>query len=447
MRRSPRTLLALFLGFLLVVALALAFLPTYQSSTDSAGQVRVSQVDTSAYPEIAIYTAVSDAAGDLQTGLTRTDFQIIEDGTPVDLTGFVGPGGTSISTALVIDRSGSMGDAGKIDGARNAADAFVALLRPDDQAALISFNSDVQTVKPFSSDQDALQAAIDRLHPDGGTALYDSIIEAVDLLHNQPGRRVLLVLTDGQDCRDSSDCPAEFGSSHSLDEAIDYARSAGQPVYVVGLGEQGGRDHAGIDESVLRQIATGTDGAYYYSPDASDLAGLYTTLAGNLQGEYRLTYLSPRPFYDGTRRDIQVLAAGVSGGAGYTEYHLINVTSNPLVGLALLLPLLGLLGLPGLLAHRRGRDLPLPDPIASDPACLAAESAIAAPAPPDPVAALRCVQCDAPLRPGAKFCGGCGATQPSQPPPERRTFCDMCGCPLAPGALRCRECGEPVVQR
>ncbi|MBX0330803.1 VWA domain-containing protein [Oscillochloris sp. ZM17-4] len=444
-----RRLSLLLFSLLLVLLLGLAFLLPASRSAQAipGGQVRVTQVDTSAYPQVSIFTSVGDPAGGPRANLARADFQIMEDGTPVDLIGFVGAGGSAISTALVVDRSGSMEDAGKIEGARAAAEAFVQLLRPGDRAALISFNDEVQTVEPFTDDQGELQRSIERLRPDNGTALYDAIVAGVDLLRDQPGRRALLVLTDGQDCRESNACPVEAGSAHSLREAIDYATAAGQAVYVVGLGERSGGSDTGVDEGVLRQIATGTDGAYSYSPDAAALADLYTALAGDLQGEYQLTYLSPRPFYDGTRRDIQVTVAGFSAGAGYTERHLINVTSSPLVGAALLAPLLGLLLLPGLLAARRRTQPSGGADHVSSPALADGPPAIAAapePAAQPAAAGRRCVSCDAPLRPGARFCGGCGATQPAEASatPGRRTFCDMCGRPLLPGATFCSACGE-----
>ena len=447
MRRISLAVLALLVGLLLVFALLFraGFTPPLAHS-DS--QVRVTQVDTSAYPQVSLYTSVSDPSGRLRTDLARSDFQIVEDGAAVDLSGFVGAGGSAISTALVIDHSGSMADAEKMAGARKAADAFVSLLRPGDQAALISFNSQVQVSESFTADRAVLQSAIDRLHPEGGTALYDSIVAGVDLLRTQPGRRVLLVLTDGQDCRDLSDCPHEAGSSHRLSEAISYAAAAGQAVYVVGLGEQGGNSDSGIDEGVLRQIATGTDGRYFYSPDAAALADLYTSLAGSLQREYQLIYVSPRPFYDGTRRDIQVTVAGVRVGTGYTERHLINVTSSPLVGAALLLPLLGLLFLPGAITSRRrtstevGVEPDHPSKLADMPPVGTQPEAVPAPV----MTSQHCTHCGVSLRAGARFCGRCGFTQLVTSPTAggRRTFCDMCGRPLLPGASFCADCGEPV---
>jgi hypothetical protein len=148
-----------------------------------------------------------------------------------------------------------------------------------------------------------------------------------------------------------------------------------------------------------------------------------------------------------------VAVAGQSVGAAYTERHLINVTSSPLVGAALLLPLLGLLFLPGLLAARRVRDdlapgaSDPPSPQLSDgPSVIVVAPAVES-APVAVLTAQSCVSCAAPLRPGARFCGRCGATQPAPPAAagERRSFCDMCGRPLLPGASFCAACGTEVL--
>jgi Ca-activated chloride channel family protein len=408
---------------------------------------------------------VRDDDGDLRGGLSSDDFSVTEDGQPVDLVDFRGGGaGGELSAALVIDRSGSMEDDDKIDGARDAAAAFVDQMRPGDQATIIPFSSEVEPYSDFTDDQDDLREQIGELRADGGTALYDAIVAGVDALRDQSGRRVLLVLADGQDCSAPFDgCPDDAGSRTSLDEAIAYAEQAGQPVYVVGLG-----DGDTIDADTLQQIADQSGGRYFYAPDAGDLAELYADVAGAVQQEYRLTYVSPRPFYDGTRRDIQVAVGGVAAGTGYTERHLINVVSSPLVGLVLLLPLAGLLALPEIRRRRAARSAggagqtgaaPLAPslPLAPSIAPSAAPATIVAPAapativasPPARDAGQRCGSCHTQLRPGARFCPRCGATQPVAPAPaaERRAFCDMCGRPLQAGAQRCDSCGEPVARR
>lgn len=468
MRRAA--IAALVLVACLIAALFL-WMPTRDSAPQLGdGQVRVEQVDTAAYPQISLFVSVRDAAGEPRGDLSRDDFTVTEDGQPVEIADFRGGGAAgAISAALVIDRSGSMDDDDKIDGARDAAAAFVEQMRPGDQATIITFNESVLTYEDFTSDQQELLREVRQLRPEGNTAIFDAVIAGVEALRDQPGRRLLLLLTDGEDT--SSDA--------SLAEALEYAEQAGQPVYVVGLGGRGVNVFgfqlfAQIDEETLQKIADETGGRYFYAPDAADLAMLYTDVAGGVQQEYRLTYVSPRPFYDGTRRDIQVAVDGVTAGTGYTERHLINVVSSPLVGLVLLVPLAGLLALPEIMRRRRAGGkgsasagappLAAPAPAlaqaapagsaspAAAPATIAVAPASASatiPAAPAPATQRVCVSCAAPLRQGARFCSRCGVTQPVVPAPaaERRSFCDMCGSPLMAGSQFCTACGEPVARR
>jgi VWFA-related protein len=432
---------------LLLLLLALPAVPAYAQAADTA---RVTQVDSSRYPDVTLYVSVTDPAGQAVGGLAARDFAITEDGQPVAISGFAGGGASAVSTVLVIDRSGSMEDNDKLEGAKDAARAFVEQMRPGDRTALIAFSSQSRMLQPFTGERSDLLAAIDRIEPDGGTALYDGVVAGVDALAGAPGRRALLLLTDGQDCRDSSSCPAVYGSRHSLEQAIDAASKQSQPLYVVGLGDRGSDERDGIDEPVLQRLAQSTGGEYFYAPSGDQLAGLYRKLSSSLQQEYALTYRSPRPFYDGTRRDIQVRVGGApAASGGYVERHLINVRSDPRVGALLLLPLLGALLLPMLVRRRvRGGGTPsvnVPIVVDTPAASPAVGATIVQPhsvvvIPPD---LPRCRSCDAPLlRAGARFCAECGAAQDAEPSaPARRVFCDQCGRPMRSGAQFCSHCG------
>jgi Ca-activated chloride channel family protein len=435
----------------MLLVLMLLLLTALPAAAQAPGP-RVTQVDSSRYPDVTLYVNVLDASGQPMGGLTARDFAVSEDGQPVEITGFAGGGASPVTTMLVIDRSGSMEESDKMAGARDAARAFVDQMRAGDRTGVIAFNSNARTVEGFTGSQNDLVEAISRIRPDGGTALYDSVVAGVDALKNESGRRALLVLTDGQDCRDSDSCPRDYGSDHSLRDAIDYATQQGQPLYVVGLGDRGSDDTDGIDEEVLGRLARETAGDYFYAPEASQLADLYRRLSSDIQHEYALTYRSPRPFYDGTRRDIQVSVGGAPAAAGrYVERHLIDVRSSAPVGLLLLLPILGALLLPSLLGRgRRGGATPSqasPVPIEFEPQP-ATSSTIMQPAglvviPPD---VAHCGACDAPLLvAGAHFCSACGAAQAAQSEAPRRVFCDQCGRPMRAGAHFCSSCGAHAV--
>lgn len=400
--------------------------PVGASAQEPGATVRVTQVDTSAYPDITVYVAATDISGNPIAGLPQSEFAITEDGTPVDLTTFTGSGDVAMSTALLIDHSYSMEEDEKLGGAKDAARTFVNQMRPGDQTALIAFDATPDMLQSFTNTQDALYDTIKRLGFGDGTAIYDGVIQGVDVLQQREGRRVLLLLTDGQDCHDvaSDSCPASYGSTHALDEAIAYANDYQQPVYVVGLGEKSrtNGDGFGIDETVLHRIASETGGDYFYAPDADQLVSLYNTLSANLHSEYALTYRSPRPFYDGTHRDIQVQVGELTSSGAYTERHLLNVQSNFLVGVVLLLPLVGLLLLPTLLSKRAPTE-PATPATAAVPADTNDDDADDTPGSTSnisntgqtqttaPAHTLLCQQCGKPLRPGANFCGNCGTRQ------------------------------------
>ncbi len=399
MQRALGPLMALILLMAVVLLLASALVrPTLVAPQEHAA--RVEQVDSSAYPQIDVYVTVEDVAGRPRRNLEREDFRLREEGVPVDLSGFGGAGAEPVTSLLVIDQSLSMAEAGKIEGAREAAAAFVELMRPGDQAGVLVFNEEADLRQDFSDNHGELARTIARIRPTGGTALYDAVVAGVELLQAVPGRRLLLVLSDGQDCRVAGDgCPDEYGSQQTLDEAIAYAQAAGQPVVVVGLGNPSGVDEAGIDEEALGRIAAESGGQYFYTPQANELAGLYTEVAGAVQQEYRLSYVSPRPFYDGTRRVIEVQVGAALATSGYTERHLINVVAAPLVGLVLLLPLVGLLVLPGIVSARQRKPatnaIPEPQPALGEKTS-------------GSIGAHSCSFCGTTMRTGAHFCPSCG---------------------------------------
>ena len=322
----------------------------------------LAQVDTSKYPEVTLYVSVRDRDGQIVEGLQGEEFKITEDGVPVDIVAFSAGIRSAIATVLTIDRSTSMSEENKMAGARSAAATFVELMREHDKAALVAFNEDVMTVQPFTSDKAALQTQIQSLGPGGCTAWYDGVYDSVGLIAPLEGRRSVILLSDGLDCREDRELRLRgMGSSHTLNEAIQHARDADVPVYTIGFGQRATQEVSaeGFDEVKLRRMAAGTGGKYHHAPSASELKQLYQSLSVEMQKEYVLAYRSPRPTYDGTRRNIVVTVQRSGGGpevttrGGYLEQHLINIRSDPTLFLAFLLLLLLLLALPTVVSRVR----------------------------------------------------------------------------------------------
>ena len=204
------------------------------------------------------------------------------------------------------------------------------------------------------------------------TAWYDGVYDSVDLIATLEGRRSVILLSDGIDCRE--DWWLRLfgnGSSHTLDEAIQHAHDADIPVYTIGFGQRATQEvgNEGFDEVKLQRVAAETGGKFYHAPDAEELKRLYQSLSVEMQKEYVLAYHSPRPTYDGTRRDIVVTVQRGSGGpevttgGRYLEQHLINIRSDPMLFVAFLLPLLLLLFSPAAVSRvKRVVSPPTPEP-------------------------------------------------------------------------------------
>ncbi|MFB0535138.1 MAG: VWA domain-containing protein [Anaerolineae bacterium] len=325
--------------------------------------VEIAQIDNSNYPEVTLYVSVTDEAGEIVGGLAQENFTVTEDGKKVDIVAFTAGVRNPISTILVIDRSESMAYENKLEGAKEAAIVFVDLMRGQDKTALVAFDENVVTLQPFSSDKAALKSKIQAIGTGGCTAWYDAVYYAVDIMSGVEGRRSIILLSDGLDCRE--DIMLSFlgqGSTYTFEEAVAHAREVEVPIQAIGLGGVATQEvsHEGFDEVRLRRVASETGGKYFHAPSAEELKDLYESLSIQMQKEYVITYRSPRPTYDGTRRDIEVKVSQGPGGEGeavgggtYLEKHLVNIRSDWRVFVALLLPLLVFLLLPPVLSKVR----------------------------------------------------------------------------------------------
>lgn len=393
-----------FMYILLLVALLSICGHPYPVEAQDGLQISITQVDGSRFPMVTIYVSILGAGGKPAVGLQAGELSVREDGQEVEVVEFNGSGGVPVSTLLVLDRSGSMmGD--KLAGAQSAALSFVDLMREQDKVGLLLFAGTSVLAETLTDDQESLKRSIAQIQLADDTALYDAVVDSLVVLEPVSGRKSAIVLSDGIDNQDSWAGPMfSAGSSHTLDEAVERAGESGVTLYTIGLGQ-----HGDLNEEALEQIAEQTGGRYFYAPSADELAALYGSLAQQLQTEYTLTYRSPRPSYDGTRRDIEVVVnahGGLngSGGNSYLEQHLLQVRSAPVVGIALLaLLLIALFG--PLLPYRRRPALAHLGAPASPPHVQPVHQPQSAPS------SQTCRFCSAALRRGARFCNACGQRQ------------------------------------
>lgn len=176
---------------------------------------------------VSIYATVLDADGRLVPDLTRDDFEVFDDGQPRALSVFANDV-RPITIVVMLDRSGSM--VGNFDLVRDAAAAFVAELQPADRARIGSFSTNIRLdPDTFTSDHDALLRILhDDLQPAGPTPLWNATSAAMNALGSEPGRRVVLVFTDGMDS------PNSLGPNVTLGDLR--ARTQTDEIMVYGIG-------------------------------------------------------------------------------------------------------------------------------------------------------------------------------------------------------------------
>lgn len=143
-----------------------------------------------------LYVTVT-AEGKRRLDLGREDFAIFDDGTAQQILTFA-RGDVRLTAALLIDASTSMRGP-RLRFAREGATAFVAGMRPGDEASIQLFSDRLLFTTPYLSDAASLTAGLAGVRAQGGTALSDHLYLALKQLERQQGRRVILLLTDGVD--------------------------------------------------------------------------------------------------------------------------------------------------------------------------------------------------------------------------------------------------------
>jgi VWFA-related protein len=147
---------------------------------------------------VSIYATVVDGSGRLVVDLTRGDFDVFDNGRRRDLTVFANDV-QPITIVVMLDRSGSV--AKNFELVQRATEVFIRQLLPADRARLGSFSSRIQ-IDPagFTSDRAELVRILhENLQPAGPTPLWEAANAALSALAAEPGRRVVLVFTDGKD--------------------------------------------------------------------------------------------------------------------------------------------------------------------------------------------------------------------------------------------------------
>ena len=245
---------------------------------------------------VQVNAAVADRSGRFVGGLTRDQFRIAEDGTPQVISYFANEE-APLEIVVAMDISASMSHA--LDDLRIAVRHFLAQLRPEDQVTLVAFNDEPFVLTQRETDPSVRAQALDRLSAWGGTTLYDVIIRSLDLLSRRPGRRSLIVFSDGED----QSSQATFAHVERALKGSDAA------LFAVGLGR--GREQVNLRET-LEALAEPSGGRALFADRPAELAKVFAELRTELAHQYLVGYESTNPKLDGSWRRVSVEIPGTN---------------------------------------------------------------------------------------------------------------------------------------
>jgi len=259
---------------------------------------------------VAVYATVFDHANQVVRDLTRDDFKIFDNGRLQELTVFQNTF-QPISAVLMVDTSASM--ALTLDLARDAAEQFLVRLSPGDKVRVGSFSDTVQLSDTFTDDRDWLLRWLrNDLHIGNPTRLWDGLNITLTALADLGGRRVVVLLTDGEDTR-SAIQPRTVVERAKAEGVMVYAvqiRSRSRPGMEFDIAGPGRPGLSTVPTTVippsqtLRELAEHTGGAYFMLGPRDDVNATFTEVAFELHYQYVLGFTPQR--LDGKLHTIEV---------------------------------------------------------------------------------------------------------------------------------------------
>ena len=286
-RRRPAARVAPRVGFLLSCAVLITSVVVAQEPLAQF---------SSSVQLVEVYATVTDAAGELVTGLRQSDFDVYENGQRQDISAFTF-GEFPLTVALGVDRSWSMaGD--RLRLAKQASQAFLRQLAPNDRSMVLAISSQADVIAPLSADRLAQARAVAALDPWSTTALHDAIIAALDRLEPERGRQALVVFSDGVDKY----------SEATAAQVVERARRSNALVYPIAFGRE--------RPPLLAELAVLTGGRSFLLRDARELEKTLATIARELRYQYLIGYAPADPIVRGERewRSIRVALKGSRAG-------------------------------------------------------------------------------------------------------------------------------------
>src|SRR5437588_7062649 len=282
--------------------------PTPVVNTSAGEEIGADDVLSITSNLVTVPASVVDSQGRAITDLKLEDFELRVDGQHNTISD-ISRSEVPVTLALLFDNSESLQSAREFEK-QAAIRFFRSVIRPIDRAAIYSVATDVDLVQPLTNSVPALVHTIERFgKPEGATKLLDAIAEAANYLRPYPGRKVIVIVSDGEDT--ISDLPFDETLRRVL--AADcqvYAVQTKQIEYVSLTGSTGNSNlQALAAERRMQDLTAHTGGAVYTPLQTNDLDAAFSQISADLERQYILSYYPTDDRADGRFRTISVRVA------------------------------------------------------------------------------------------------------------------------------------------
>jgi VWFA-related protein len=269
---------------------------------------------------VSVLASVRDKKNALIPNLTKDDFTILEDGKPQTIKYFTKETDLPLTIGMLVDVSRSQENLIGIE--QSAASQFFAqVLRKKDLAFLIMFGEETELLQDYTGSARLLTEGLRQLRVSGGvggihpgpvptisqvrgTVLYDAIyLAANDKLKGEVGRKVIVVITDGDD----------HGSRMTRNQAIEAAQKADAVIYSIDYSDPrfGGMLGFGSNpgEGELRKMSDETGGHVYKVDRKHTLDDVFKELQDEMRSQYSIGYTPTNDVKDGSYRKVEIKLA------------------------------------------------------------------------------------------------------------------------------------------
>jgi len=233
------------------------------------------------------------------TAFSRNDFSVFEDGRRQEITNFTRETDLPLTLVILVDTSSSV--APKLQFEQDAAVSFFHnVLKENDRAMLVEFNSSINMLQDFTDDPNKLANQVRKLRAGGNSSLFDAIDVVCDQkMIRETGRKAMIILSDGDDS----------GSAVDFRRAVEMALRAECTIFSVSIskgGFFGTSDDTKRGDKILNNLAKETGGKVFFPFKVEELEDAFREINQELRSQYSIGYFSTNTKRDGSYRKLEI---------------------------------------------------------------------------------------------------------------------------------------------